>query len=270
MAQSLQTTAYVVRTISPPILLHSPTLPCLYCICLHPSNNRLISHRIIYHHFLISTNSSLVSWDRSLFLTIDSNIHYVTPTTSTNPTLHRHQIHLFPKPYKRELYLLYTCDGGQHTTSAVVTQHLTIITSLPSSIIPSKRPKRHHMMRTTSHTLDIGTVLAFPVDSVQHKMTILTLATHMLFSIPVIYAPHMVWKIIRQLHTHLHILHLILATLALKRYHPIWFTEDGTPPNVTPSASSATLHNLASVTPVSRTQPIPTPVPSSTQTGTAA
>ena len=71
-------------------------------------------------------------------------------------------------------------------------------------------------MRTTSHAPEIGTVLTFPADSVQYQMTILILATHMLLSIPVIYAPHMEWKIIRLPHTQLTTLHLILATHALK------------------------------------------------------
>ena len=101
-------------------------------------------------------------------------------------------------------------------------------------------------------------------------MNILTLTTHMLLSIPVIYAPHMVCKIIRQPHTHLTTLHLIIATLALKQYHPIWFTEEATPPNAPPDASSATLHSLSSVAPASRTHPTPPPVPSLTRTGTAA
>ena len=236
--------------------------------CLQLSNNKSISFSIIYHRLLVSANSPLVPRDRSLFLTINSNIHSLTLTTSTNPTLRQHQFHLFLNPYKRETYLLYTCDGGHHTTSAISTQHLAITTNLPSSLRLSKRPKPHHMMLTTSHTPDIGTVLTFPADSVQHQITILTLATHMILSIPEIYAPHMVWKIIRQPHPHLNTLHLIFATLALKRYHPIWFTEEATPPNTTPGASSATIHSLASVVPASRTQPTPPPAPSPTRTGT--
>ena len=228
---------------------------------LNPSTNRPISHRIIYHHLLINANSPLVPRDRSLSLTIDRNIYSLTPTVDTTPTLRPHQLHLFLNPYKQE-------SGGKHTNSAVSTQHLTITTSLPSSLIPSKRPKRHHIMHTTPHTPNVGTVLTFPADSVQHQMTILALATQMLLSIPVIHTPYMVWKIIRQPHTHLHTLHLILATIALKRYHPIWFTEEATPPNTTPGASSATIHSLASVVPASRTQPTPPPAPSPTRTGT--
>ena len=141
--------------------------------------------------------------DRSISLTINNNIHSLTPSTPNNPTLRPHHLHLFLNPYQRMPYLLYTYDGGQHTTSTVTTRRFTLTTSLPSSLIPSKRPKRHHMMRTTSHTPDLGTVHIFPADSVHHQMTILTLATQMLLTIPMIHAPHMVWKIIRQPHTHL-------------------------------------------------------------------
>ena len=150
---------------------------------LKPSNNTPISHRIIYHHLLISANSPLVPRDRSLSLTIDSNIYSLTPTIDTTPTLCSHQLHLFLNPYKRDPYILYTYDGGQHNNSAMATQHLTIITSLLSNLIPSNRPKRHHMMRTTSYTPDLGTSLTFPTESVQHQMPILTLATHTILSI---------------------------------------------------------------------------------------
>ena len=120
-------------------------------------------------------------------------------------------------------------------------------------------------MRTTSHAPEIGTVLTFPAESVQHQMTILTLATHLLLSIQVIYAPHMAWKIIRQPHTHLRTLHLILATIALKRYHPIWFTNEAITPAATPSASETTVHSQALVATASRTQPTSPHAPSATQ-----
>ena len=137
-------------------------------------------------------------------------------------------------------------------------------------MLSSKRPKRHHVMRTTSHAPEIGTVLTFPADSVQHQMTILTLATHLLLSIPVIYAPHMAWKIIRQPHTHLRTLHLILATIALKRYHPIWFTNEATTPAATPSASDTTLQSQAPVASASRTKPTSPHAPSSKKPKTEA
>ena len=151
--------------------------------CLHLSNKTFIPFRIIYHHLLISAKSPLVSRDRSILLTIDNDIHSLTPIHPI--TKHRrHFLHLFLNPYNRSPYRLYTFDGGQHNLNSAAAQHLTISTSLPSSIIPSKRPTRNHMMRTTSHTPDLGTVLTFPADSVQHHMTILILATYMILSIP--------------------------------------------------------------------------------------
>ena len=42
------------------------------------------------------------------------------------------------------------------------------------------------MMRTTSHTPRLGETITIPVDSVQHQMTILTLVTHMLLSVPLL------------------------------------------------------------------------------------
>ena len=41
-------------------------------------------------------------------------------------------------------------------------------------------------MRTTSHTPRLGETITIPVDSVQHQMTILTLVTHMLLSVPLL------------------------------------------------------------------------------------
>ena len=49
---------------------------------INPSNNTPISHRIIYHHLLISASSPLVPRDRSLSLPIDISIHSLTPPLS--------------------------------------------------------------------------------------------------------------------------------------------------------------------------------------------
>ena len=79
-------------------------------------------------------------------------------------------------------------------------------------------------MRTTSYTRDFGETITFPAESVQHQMTILILVVHILLSIPILKTPSMSWTIVRQATTHQQTLYLILATLVLKRYHPIWFT----------------------------------------------
>ena len=96
-------------------------------------------------------------------------------------------------------------------------------------------------MRTTSHTPTLGDTISFPAKSVQHQMTILTLVTHMLLSAPNLDATKLSWKAVRQPTTHQQTLGIIMATLALKRYHPIWFTSGPPllhtdPPDLAPSA----------------------------------
>ena len=80
------------------------------------------------------------------------------------------------------------------------------------------------MMRTTAHTHTLGETISFPAKSVQHQMTILTLVTHMLLSAPNLDTTKLSLKAVRQPTTHQQTLGIIMATLALKRYHPIWFT----------------------------------------------
>ena len=46
----------------------------------------------------------------------------------------------------------------------------------------------------------------------------------MLLSMPTLDPSHMSWTAIRHPDAHKRTLHLILATIALKRYHPVWFT----------------------------------------------
>ena len=82
------------------------------------------------------------------------------------------------------------------------------------------------MMRTVTHEPDRITTLTFPAESKQHQLTILTLATHLLFSVPTLHT-RASWDIIRHPSSHKHTLHLILATVTLKHYHKIWFTALG-------------------------------------------
>ena len=79
------------------------------------------------------------------------------------------------------------------------------------------------MLRTTSHVPDLVTPLTFPADSTQHQQSILTLATHLLLTIPII-TPQKYWNIIREKASHRHTLQLILATFTLKRHHLVWHT----------------------------------------------
>ena len=80
------------------------------------------------------------------------------------------------------------------------------------------------MIRTTSHTPLLGETITFPANSVQHQMTILTLVTHMLLSTPTLNTRLVSWGPVRQPNAHHQTLGIIQATLALRRYHPIWFT----------------------------------------------
>ena len=89
-------------------------------------------------------------------------------------------------------------------------------------------------MRTTTHTPDLGTTFTFPVESTQHQLSILTLVTHMFLSLPILNTPLLSWNIIRYTSTHRQTMHLILATITLKRYHHIWFTSNPTPNSAIP------------------------------------
>ena len=207
--------------------------------------------------------------DLSLFLTMDRNIHLLTRNHPNALALRIHQLYLFLNLYNWGPYLLYTFAGDQYNTHLVAPQHLTITTSLPSSLIPSKRPQRQRMTCTTSHTPHFGIILTFLTDSVQHQMTILTLAAHIILSILVLYAQRLCWNIVRCPHTHEHTIHLLLATLALKRYHPIWFTNDATPPHATLTAPIDPLYGFAAFAPASRTVPTPQPTSSPAWIGNA-
>ena len=79
------------------------------------------------------------------------------------------------------------------------------------------------MLRITDHVPDLVTTLTFPADSSQHQQSILTLATHLLLTIPVI-TQQQSWDIIRETTSHRHTLQLILATVTLQRHHLVWHT----------------------------------------------
>ena len=79
------------------------------------------------------------------------------------------------------------------------------------------------MLRTTAHAPDLVTTLTFQADSIQYHQSILTLATHLLLTVPVIILCHS-WNILRENDSHRLTLQLILATITLKRYHLVWHT----------------------------------------------
>ena len=57
------------------------------------------------------------------------------------------------------------------------------------------------MIRAKSHTPDLDKTIIFPADSIQHKMTILILVSHILLSIPVLDKPTITWKIVWHPHS---------------------------------------------------------------------
>ena len=75
------------------------------------------------------------------------------------------------------------------------------------------------------HSLIQSATAPFPANSVQHQITILTLVTHMLLSTPTLNTRLVSWGPVRHPDAHHQTLGIILATLSLKRYHPIWFTD---------------------------------------------
>jgi len=193
-------------------------------LTLQPNINRHLPLRVIYHYLHISARSPLIPRDRFLNLTMDNTIHTMTPNDTHDSYTRLHYIHLFLDPPTSFPYILYTFDGQPTANPPLSAQRLTITTSLPSSTPSTKRPRRHRMMRTTSHTPLLGETITFPANSVQHQMTILTLVTHMLLSTPTLNTRLVSWGPVRHPNAHLQTLGIILATLALKRYHPIWFT----------------------------------------------
>ena len=92
-------------------------------------------------------------------------------------------------------------------------------------------------------------------------MTILTLLTHMLLSIPVFHTPPLSLNIVRYTTTHHQTMLIILATFALKQYHPIWFTPSSsllpTSPidRVVPYSDSSSLARVPPLPPQSQSSP---------------
>ena len=78
------------------------------------------------------------------------------------------------------------------------------------------------MMLTTTYILNLVKIITSPTDYLQHQLSIITMATHMVLSTPTL-SRRISWNTIRQVGAHKHTLHLILATIALNRYHKIWY-----------------------------------------------
>lgn len=117
------------------------------------------------------------------------------------------------------------------------------------------------MMCTTSYTPNPSQIITSFVDSVQYQMTLLTLVTHILISSPSIKLLYTSRNIVRQPQTNHQTMLLTLANLALKRYHPIWYTSSDIPSPATPtyqvilSSDPSSLARVSPVPPRSRHSP---------------
>ena len=203
--------------------LSHPTLP-LTMTQLHKLNSDIhslqdqtLSQRILFHHLRITAISIMTPSDRTLKITLDKTINKLTPP-STGSEATPHHLHLYLNPHNRLPYLQYICTGTEKNSYRVI-----VTTSLPCHQYGSSNAWRRPMLLTTSHAPDLVTTLTFPADSIQHQQSILTLATHILLTVPFI-TPQQSWNIIREKDSHRHTLQFILATITLKRHHIIWHT----------------------------------------------
>ena len=165
-------------------------------------------------------------------ISLDNTTHTLTPPR-TGTVATPHHLHLYLNPHGRLPYLQHTCTGINTKPYCLI-----VTTSLPSLRAASSTSRRRPMMRTTAHIPDLVTTLTFPADSPQHQHSILTLATHLLLTIPVI-TPQQPWDIIREKTSHRHTLQLILATVTLQRHHLVWHKVMNDPPCDPQSTSHA-------------------------------
>lgn len=110
-----------------------------------------------------------------------------------------HSLNLLLNPYNSMSYLRHTHEADDWTT-----YHLEIITILPSKLSRFNRINLHPMMRTTTHTSFLVSILPFPAESTQHQLSIMTLATHLLLSIPIIIETQQSWNTIQKVGSHQH------------------------------------------------------------------
>ena len=197
--------------------------------------NQNRTHLVIFHHLCIATMSTLPPGDRTLKITLDNTIHTLTPPR-TGSVATPHHLHLYLNPHNRLPYLQHTCNGTGGKSN-----HVIVTTSLRCHQYESTNARRRPMLRTTSHAPDFITTLTFPVDSIHHQQSILTLATHMILTVPIV-TPQQSWNIICEKDSHRYTLQLILATITLKRHYIIWHTVQDHSPATQPTSHQPTEH----------------------------
>ena len=152
-------------------------------------------HYTFFHHLQIMAMSPLIPRDRSLHITLDNITHARTPPgAASNAT--PHILHLFLNPHNRFHYLQHT-----HTIDDRTTHRIEITTSMPSPIHTKRRP----MIRTVTYAPDLIMMLTFPAEFTQHQLSIVTLATHLILSAPILIT-RASWDTIRQDDSHQHTL----------------------------------------------------------------
>ena len=159
---------------------------------IQSGENQNLLNRTIFHHLRITALSPLLPKDRYLHLTVDNTIHHLTTprTTNVDPP---HNLQLYLNPHDRLPYLQHTYTWNKPTSYCLI-----ITTSLPCQRSGSSSERRRPMLRTTAHDPDLVTALTFPADSIQHQQSILTLATRLLLTVPIV-TRQQFWNIIREM-----------------------------------------------------------------------
>ena len=142
-------------------------------------------------------------------------LHTLTPPPLSGETP-PHRLHLFLNPHDRLPYFRHIHEVDTHSRFC-----LEITTRLPETGLGSAQPRRLPMIRTTAHTPDKVTPYTFPADSLHHQLSIITLVTHLLLSIPCLKQTEHVWNTVRTIGSHQYTLNLIMATITLDRYHKV-------------------------------------------------
>ena len=176
------------------------------------------------HHLRITALSTFIPCDTSLHVTIDNTVHVLTPPLPSivDPP---YRLHFFLNPRDRLPYLRHI-----HDVNAQIRYCLDIITSLPAT--GSNNSWCRPMMLTRAHVPDLVATLTFPVDSVQHQLSIMTVATHLLLSVPYLKQTYHMCSTVRYVESHHHTLQLILKTVTLQRYYKVWCTVLDTRPRI--------------------------------------
>ena len=178
--------------------IHHPALPLIikHLMWLRQCmmDNRHLKNHVIYHHVRISAQSTPISKDRSLYITVNNSIYTLTPSRTDTTLVTTHTLQLFLIPHKKLSHLEYTYVGEINNQRNVSLQFFIINTNLPSKRSTSKR---RLLIRTTSYTPDLGRIITFLADPTQQQMSILTLVTHILLLMPGIKVPHVSWNKVR-------------------------------------------------------------------------